>query len=214
MKNNFKWHKELIDGKWYSVCDHEHVPMIEHTKEETLASGMKYFIIFSLLAFLAVVVYMPLLRHFIQPAYWEGLGVVPIVMMAEIFMGVYFNLSFWYKLTDKTWWGAVMSAAGAAVMIAVNVLFVPVIGYWACAWGGFAGYGTAMLLSLFIGGRYFPVPYDWKTILGFAALAIGTYAFMSALSMMWPDMNSWLFMAVGTVLLVAYTLFAWRELRR
>ena len=120
---------------------------------ETLADGMKYFIIFALLAFLAVVVYMPILRHFIQPAYWEGLGVVPVVMMAEVFMGVYFNLSFWYKLTDRTWWGALISAIGAAVMIAVNVIFVPRIGYWACAWGGFAGYGTSMILSWALGRK-------------------------------------------------------------
>ncbi|MBR5905096.1 MAG: lipopolysaccharide biosynthesis protein [Bacteroidales bacterium] len=180
---------------------------------ETLADGMKYFIIFSLLAFIAVVVYMPLLRHFIQPAYWEGLGVVPIVMMAEIFMGIYFNLSFWYKLTDKTWWGAIMSAIGAAVMIAVNVLFVPKIGYWACAWGGFAGYGTAMLLSFFIGRRYFSVPYDGKTILGFSALALGIYAAMSALAMPAIDLNPWLFMAIGTVLLGGYSFFVWRALR-
>ena len=181
---------------------------------DTLADGMKYFIIFALLAFLAVVVYMPLLRHFIQPAYWEGLGVVPVVMMAEVFMGVYFNLSFWYKLTDKTWWGAVISAIGAAVMIAVNVLLVPKIGYWACAWGGFAGYGTAMLLSLFIGGKYYPVPYDWKSILGFMSLTAGVYALISALSMPRFALNPWLVMAAGTILLGVYSFFAWREIKK
>lgn len=180
----------------------------------TLADGMKYFIIFSLLAFLAVVVYMPLLRHFIQPAYWEGLGVVPIVMMAEIFMGVYFNLSFWYKLTDKTWWGAVMSAIGAAVMIALNVLLVPKIGYWACAWGGFAGYGVAMLLSWIIGGKYYPVPYDMKTILGFIALALGIFALMTALSNPRFALSPWLTMATGTVLLGVYGAFAWKDIRK
>lgn len=180
----------------------------------TLADGMKYFIVFALLAFLAVVVYMPILRHFIQPAYWEGLGVVPIVMMAEIFMGVYFNLSFWYKLTDKTWWGAVMSAIGAAVMIAVNVLLVPHIGYWACAWGGFAGYGTAMLLSWLLGSKYYPIPYDMKAILGFSCFALAIFAVMTILSRPGVSMNPWLFMAIGTVLLAAYAGFVWRDIKK
>ena len=158
-------------------------------------------------------VYMPLLRHFIQPAYWEGLGVVPIVMMAEVFMGVYFNLSFWYKLSDRTWWGAVMSAIGAAVMIAVNVIFVPRIGYWACAWGGFAGYGTAMLLSFFIGRKYYPVPYDVKGILGFVVLALAIFACVNALGPSWLNLNSWLTMAIGTLLLGVYGAFAWKSVR-
>ncbi len=181
---------------------------------ETLASGMKYFIVFSLLAFLAVMVYMPILRHFIQPAYWEGLGVVPVVMMAEIFMGIYFNLSFWYKLTDRTWWGAIMSAIGAAVMIAINVLLVPHIGYWACAWGGFAGYGVAMLLSWIIGRKYYPVPYEGKTILGFTALALGSFALITALSNPRLALSPIVTMVIGTALLIVYALFAWKDIKK
>lgn len=180
---------------------------------DTLADGMKYFIIFTLLAYLAVIVYMPILRHFIQPGYWVGLGVVPVVMMAEVFMGVYFNLSFWYKLSDQTWWGAVMSAIGAAVMIAVNVIFVPRIGYWACAWGGFAGYGTAMLLSFFIGRKRYPIPYDIKGICLFVLLAAFIFAAVSLpawLGLGWP---SWLRMTIGTILLLVYSYAIFRTLR-
>ena len=136
---------------------------------ETLADGMKYFVVFTLLAFLAVIVYMPVLQRFVGVDYRSGLAVVPIVMMAEIFMGIYFNLSFWYKLGDQTLWGAAMSAIGAAVMIAVNIFGIPRWGYMACAWGGFAGYGTAMLLSYFIGQRKYPIKYDMRAILGSAA---------------------------------------------
>ena len=181
---------------------------------DTLADGMKYFVIFALLAFLAVMVYMPILRHFIQPAYWEGLGVVPVVMMAEVFMGVYFNLSFWYKLSDRTWWGAVMSAIGAAVMIAVNVLFVPRIGYWACAWGGFAGYGTAMLLSFFIGRKYYPVPYDYKCIMGFVFIAIGIFICLELIGPSHINLNPWLTMAIGTLMLGGYGFCAWKTVKR
>ena len=179
----------------------------------TLADGTKYFIIFTLLAFLAVVVYMPILQHFVGEGYREGLGVIPIVMMAEIFMGVYFNLSFWYKLTDQNWWGAIMSAIGVAVMVAINVIFVPKIGYWACAWGGFAGYGTSMLLSWFIGQKKYPIPYDLKAIgLYFvaAALLYTAYVFLSR-----TGLGPIPCMAVGTVLLLAYCALIWRrDLRR
>ena len=139
---------------------------------ETQAKVMKYFIIFTLLAFLAVVMYMPILKHIIKSDYWEGLRVVPIVMMAEIFMGIYFNLSFWYKLIDQTWWGAIFSAIGCAVLLAINFIFVPKYGYMACAWGGFAGYGTCMVLSYFVGQKKAPIPYDLKSAFLYFALAM------------------------------------------
>ena len=181
---------------------------------ETLADGMKYFIIFALLGFLAVMVYMPVLRNFIQPAYREGLGVVPIVMMAEVFMGIFFNLSFWYKLSDQTWWGALISAAGAAVMIAVNVLLVPHVGYWACAWGGFAGYGTAMTLSWLIGRRKYPVPYDFRAILPFVLLAAVIFAAISLPSRLGAEVSPWLQMLGGTVLLGGYGGLVFREIKK
>ena len=143
----------------------------ESGSKETYAKGMKYFIIFTLLAFLVVMAYMDIFRYLVNRDYWEGLGVVPIVMAAEIMMGVFFNLSFWYKLTDKTIWGAVFSGAGCVVLIAINVIFIPRYGYYACAWGGFAAYAVAMLLSYFVGQKYFPVPYPLKEIFIYLLLA-------------------------------------------
>ena len=133
-------------------------------KKEYYASAMKFFLIFTLLAFLCVVGWMPVLKYIIGADYREGLGVVPIVMAAEIMMGVYFNLSFWYKLIDKTIWGAWFSLAGCAVLFAVNIFFIPKYGFWACAWGGVAGYGTAMVLSYFVGQQKNPIPYPLKDI--------------------------------------------------
>ena len=147
----------------------------------TLADGTLYFIVFTLLAFLGVMVFMPVLQHFVGAGYRSGLGVIPVVMMAEIFMGVYFNLSFWYKLTDQNWWGAIISAIAVAVMVAINVIFVPKVGYWACAWGGFAGYGIAMLLSYFIGQRKYPIRYDLKGIGLAAVVAAGVYVAHAAI---------------------------------
>jgi O-antigen/teichoic acid export membrane protein len=144
-------------------------------KTEYYASAMKFFLIFTLLAFLCVVGWMPILQYIIGEEYREGLGVVPIVMAAEIMMGIYFNLSFWYKLIDKTIYGAWFSLAGCLVLFAVNVLFIPKYGYWACAWGGVAGYGTAMVLSYVVGQKKNPIPYPMRSMAYYVALAVMLY---------------------------------------
>lgn len=150
----------------------------DQDNRETYAKAMKYFIIFTLLAFLVVVGYMDILRHIIGRDYWDGLRVVPIVMAAELMMGVYFNLSFWYKLIDKTIWGAYFSGIGCAVLVAVNLLFVPRYGYMACAWAGFAGYATAMVLSYVVGQRKYPIAYPLKSIAVYVAIAAFFYFLM------------------------------------
>ena len=144
----------------------------EKNAKDMYAKAMKYFLIFTLLAFLMVIGYLDVLRHIIGRSYWEGLRVVPIVMAAEIMMGVYFNLSFWYKLIDKTIWGAWFSAAGCTVLIAINIIFVPRYGYVACAWGGFAGYLTCMVLSYIVGQRKNPIRYPMGDILAYTLLTL------------------------------------------
>ena len=144
--------------------------------KETQAQATKYFIMFTLLAFLAVMCYIDVLQYLMGADYREALPAVPIVMMAEILMGIYFNLSFWYKLNGQTWWGAVMSSIGCAVLVTVNIAFVPRIGYMACAWGGLAGYGVCVLMSYFIGQRKNPVPYPVGTIAAYFLLALALYA--------------------------------------
>ncbi len=139
------------------------------------AQAMKFFIIFTLLAYLAVLFYLDVLKFIIGRDYWPGLRVVPIVMTAEIFMGIYFNLSFWYKLTDQTKWGAWFSLAGCFVLVLLNLLLIPRYSYMGCAWAGFAGYGTAMLLSYFIGQKKFPIPYDLRAMGGYVLLAALLY---------------------------------------
>ena len=182
----------------------------EKDSPEMLAKGMKYFIIFTLLAFLAVVFYMPILKYLVaNHAYWVGLRVVPIVMIGEIFMGVYFNLSFWYKLTDQTWWGAILSAAGAIVMIAINILFVPTHGYMACAWGIFCGYGTSMLLSYFVGQKKYPISYPMKDITIYVLLAAALFG-CSFLTSRLPVV---LQLIAGTLLLLLFVAYiVWRDL--
>ncbi len=142
---------------------------------QTYASAMKFFVIFTLLAFLAVMFYMDILRFIITPDYWPGLKVVPIVMAAEMFMGVYFNLSFWYKLIDETRWGAYFSLIGCVIIVLLNIIFVPIYGYIACAWAGLAGYFTVTLLSYFVGQKKYPINYDLKRIGLYVLLAAVLY---------------------------------------
>lgn len=172
--------------------------------KEFYAKAMKYFIIFTLLAFLCVVFYIDILKHIIapNPDYWEGLRVVPIVMAAEILMGIYFNLSFWYKLIDKTLWGALFSFAGCAVLIAINILFVPKFGYMACAWAGVAGYGVAMALSFFVGQKKNPIDYDLKSI----GIYILVAAILFAIAEYAPIGNTILHLCFNTALLAIFLL--------
>jgi O-antigen/teichoic acid export membrane protein len=139
------------------------------------AQAMKYFIIFGLMIFLAVTFYIDWLKLFVAPQYHPGLAVVPIVMAAELFFGIYFNLSLWYKLTDKTVWGAGLSLVGSALIVALNILFIPAFGYMACAWASFAGYFVIMLCSYFAGQKRFPVNYDLRSIFLYLALAAALY---------------------------------------
>ena len=152
---------------------------------EVYAAAMKYFIIFTLLAFLAVMFYLDLL------------------MAAEIFMGVYFNLSFWYKLIDETRWGAYFSLTGCAVLVLINVLLIPRYSYMACAWAGFAGYGTAMLLSYFVGQKKYPIRYDLKAIGRYVLLAVVLYLAAEYV----PIDNLWLRLAWRTVLLLVFVAY-------
>ena len=176
----------------------------EKDSKETYAKGMKYFVIFTLLAFLCVMGYMNVLRYIIKSDYWDGLRVVPIVMAAEMMMGIYFNLSFWYKLTDKTIWGAVFSGIGCAVLILINVLLVPKYGYMACAWGGFAGYGVAMLLSYFVGQKHYPIDYPLKDMLLYTLLAAVLFVGITYSN---KYLGFWPALVVNTVLVLAFCAF-------
>ncbi len=173
----------------------------DRNNPDLLAKAMKFFLIFTLLAFLCVMGYIDILKLIIGADYREGLKCVPIVMIAEIMMGVYFNLSFWYKLIDKTIWGAWFSLAGCAVLIAVNIIFIPQYGYMACAWGGVAGYGTAMVLSYFVGQHYNPIAYPIKSIFVYVLITALFTAIMTQLPAEWPAIAR---IGINTVLIAMF----------
>ena len=168
---------------------------------ETYAIAMKYFIIFTLLAFLAVMGYINILRHIISRYYWEGLKVVPIVMAGMIMMGIYFNLSFWYKLIDKSIWGAYFSGIGCSVLILINVIFVPQYGYMACAWAGLIGYATAMTLSYFVGQKKYPINYPLKSIGIYVLIAVFFFIAITYSNEYLPKIYA---LAVNTLIIFAF----------
>jgi len=131
--------------------------------------------------------------------------------VAEIMMGIYFNLSFWYKLIDKTIYGALFSLAGCVVLLAVNIWGIPHYSYMACAWGGVAGYGTAMLLSYFVGQRLNPIPYPLRSLAGYTIVAAVFYYIMTCIPAGWSE---WLHLCISTPLILAFAaLIYWQELR-
>ncbi len=171
-------------------------------KLNAYSDALKFFVIFAMLIFLGVMFYMPLLRNFIAPSYQSGLRVVPIVMIADVFFGVFFNLSLWYKLTDKTIWGTWFSLAGLAITIVLNVVLVPRMGYMGCAWAAFACYGVMMLASYFVGLRKHPLRYPVGRM---SAYFVGALA-LWVIGLQIDFASGWLTMAARTPLLLVYLL--------
>lgn len=140
------------------------------------AQAMKFFFIFACLAFLAVMFYMDLLRYVVNRSYWNGLIVVPIVMLAEILKGIYLNLSLWYKLTDETRWGAYFSIIAFVIILVMNITLVPQFGYIGSAWASVAGFGLIVLISYLVGQKKFPIPYNLKQMGAYALLTLILFA--------------------------------------
>ncbi|MCM1517396.1 MAG: lipopolysaccharide biosynthesis protein [Pseudoflavonifractor sp.] len=171
-------------------------------KTQAYRDAMKYFIIFSFFIFLAVMYYMPVIKHFINAKYFSGLKVVPIIMMADICFGVFFNLSVWYKLTDKTIWGTWFSLTGLAIVVVVNFVGVPVYGYVACAWAALACYGTMMVMSYLVGRAKHPMGYDVANAAFYLVAAMVLYG----LGMLIDTGHDLIDLPLRTLLLLAYVL--------
>ncbi len=173
------------------------------------AKIMDYFIIIVALIFLATMLY---LDDFILPLlirnkeYLEGRGVIPILMMANLFLGVYWNLAIWYKLTGKTSWGAWLSLTGAIITLVLNFWWIPlspshlIYGYYGSAWATFICYGSMMILSYFIGQKYFPVKYNVGKFTGYLGLSIGLYVFSTIIR---PD-DALLSIGFHTILIMIF----------
>lgn len=161
---------------------------------------MKWFVVFSMVIFLGVMFYLDILRYFIASSYWEGLSVVPIIMIAEFFFGVFFNLSLWYKLTDRTEWGMWFSLLGLAVTVSLNCLLVPVLGYMGSAWAAIACYAVMMVASYLVGRIKYPIGYQVGRLSGYFLFALALYGIAEWIAVSSALVNY----AVRAALLVGY----------
>lgn len=174
--------------------------------KQSYVDGMKFFLLFSVFVFLGVMYYLDVIKYMIEPEYHVGMVVVPIVLVTYIFQGIVFNLSFWYKLTDKTKWGAYISFMGLAVTILGNVIFVPMFGYIASAWTSFVCFLLMMVISWALGQRHYPIPYDLKMA--------GRYVLVGGLlyvaGMYLPISDLYLRLAYRTLLLLLFVAYVLR----
>jgi len=170
------------------------------------ATIMKYFVIFGLIIFLGMVLYMDVITLIIGSDYHEGLKVVPIILMANLFFGIYFTLSLWYKLKDMTRYGAYMALTGAGVTVTINFLLIPLLGYMGSAIAVFVCYFIMMVVSYCLGQKYYPVPYDLKRIGTYFAIAAGIYV----ISLFSSNQPLFVKYVVHTLLLASFLFAVWK----
>jgi len=175
-----------------------------HAKEQgsraIYSQVMTYFILFGLAIFLGIMLNIDIIKHFIGDKFYPGIGIVPILLLANLFLGVIFNLSIWYKLNNMTKYGAYITTFGALVTIAANIVLIPRIGYAGAAWATLICYFLMMLLSYFWGQKYFYVEYEVPKILGYFAFAMALFF----LSKAWPFHNRVLIFAANSTLYLVF----------
>jgi O-antigen/teichoic acid export membrane protein len=159
---------------------------------ETYARVMNMFVVACSVMFLFVGLYLDVFKSIMSvkyKEYGEGIEIVPILAMGSVFLGIYYNLSIWYKLTNKNWYGAGITILGAVVTVLLNILWIPKFGYVGCAWATFICYLLMMVVSYFMGQKYFPVPYNIKKIIGYmliiAGLTIGSMFLNKGIDSLW-----------------------------
>ena len=168
--------------------------------KQLYALVLNWFVISCVFIFLLVTLYLDLFQYFVGADYREGLSVVPVLLVANLMLGVYVNLSIWYKLTDRTLLGALVALLGAGITIAMLWLLVPVYGYQGAAWAHLACYSAMVALSYLLGRRYYPVPYDVTRVFGYIALGLGLYG-----AGRWLTTGlGWNSFVAGTLLMLAY----------
>ena len=173
--------------------------------QRVFARVMKFFVIIISLMFLMVSLYMPIWKLYIGPKYWEGLSVVPILLLANMFIGIYYNLSVWYKLGNKTSAGAWITIGGVVITTGINYLFIPKYGYMACAWATFLCYGSMMVASFVWGQKEYRIPYAWKKLLAYMVIVVLLFFAHKGITAIWS--NTIFSLAVATILVSIYLWF-------
>jgi O-antigen/teichoic acid export membrane protein len=178
---------------------------------KTYARVMKFFVIISCVIFLVVSLYSDTIWGIYlvgtknHPEYAEGLGVIPVIALSYVCLGIYYNLTVWYKLTDKTIYGAYITLAGAVITIALNYFTIPVLGYWGSAWATLACYAFMMFISYKQGQKHYPIPYAWKKLTAYVVIAVLLYLVYLGFSLI--TSNTWLLLGLATILLTGFVIF-------
>jgi len=174
--------------------------------QRVYARVMKFFVITICFMFLVVALFLDIWKHFIQNrAMWEGLKVVPVLLLANMFLGIYYNLSIWYKLGNKTMAGAWITIIGALLTIIINYAFIPSYGYMACAWATFFCYGSMMVISFVWGQKEYPVPYAWKKLVAYIVIVVLLYFIHTAFTRI--GLNGWIDRIFGIILTALFVMF-------
>ena len=187
-----------IEPFFFSHSSNENAP-------QTYAVITKYFVIFGSFILLSVIVFADILKYFMirDSSYWEAMKVVPLIILANFFLGIYTNLSVWYKLIDKTYIGAYISIIGAIITLGLNFLLIPTMSYYGSAIATISAYGTMMFISYYFGNKYYPIPYDIKKIGSYLGISI----VFSALSFYGFRENYY----IGISLLIAFMYFIYHN---
>jgi O-antigen/teichoic acid export membrane protein len=187
-----------IEPFFFSHAGNENAP-------QTYATVTKYFVIFGSLILLCVVVFADVLKVILigNPEYWEAMKVVPLIILANFFLGIYTNLSVWYKLIDKTKVGAYISAFGAVVTLILNFLLIPKFSYMGSAIATLAAYGSMMAISYYLGNKHYPIPYDKKRIFGY----LGISTLLAGLSFYVPIFRQSYIFGIAAILIFAYFIY-------
>ena len=176
---------------------------------KTYARVMKFFVITLCIMFLMVVLYLDIWKEFIRnPAMYVGLSVVPILLMANIFLGVYYNLSIWYKLSNKTMAGAWITILGAVITLAINFIAIPYFSYMASAWATFFCYGTMMYVSFKWGQKVYPIPYATKKLIAYFVITLMLYGIYLLVAHFVINKN--IRLSIASFELIAFILFVAR----
>jgi O-antigen/teichoic acid export membrane protein len=166
----------LLQAYRYAAEPFFFAQMKNEDRNKVYVNVMNLFIAVVCLVFLVVSLNIDIFKHFIRnESYWAGLAVVPILLMANVFLGIYYNQSVWYKLSGKTQFGAYIALIGAIITVVINVLFIPTYGYMASAWATLIVYFIQMMLSYFLGQRFYTIPYNQKKFFLYIGLSIGLY---------------------------------------
>jgi O-antigen/teichoic acid export membrane protein len=171
------------------------------------ANVLKYFTIFLMLIFLGVALCIDFFKYFIDKDYYEGLSIVPVVLMANVLVGMLFNINMWYKLSGHTLYGVYITGLGAFLTVVLNIIFIPEFGYFACAWIHLFTNAVMLILTWYYGSKLFPIPYDLKKIILYLALGIGLYVIGTLLM----TGNEFINVSLGIIIVIVYFLICERS---